>query len=816
MVPKTGRYFSEKSVLNSDTRSRKNSNKKLKVADANEGGDKVDDSQEPIPEVRYEIFYPCASKSSIAHNPKYITTSVGLTESGENHPEGGKLSKTRTKKRRLRLSWKDITELVETYELEKGEDDDMSETEDSNSISTTEEETMSTVEPLNLAQFICGFPVKKSKQYQNISKSCIPKIPPILDLKPRRIVYTDDNAGFDYQPKHKSRDEKDVPYKRYAVQSPLSLPVTVNLPAEQTEPQILQETFGDKYHEANTIQRTFVIDISEKVESFMKMSPFSKSISLQDLDLSSYLILTHNGVCHNGQQEFRVKLNANLNMNTIAINTMYDDDNMSSVLEIIERILAFFCTLPQDTLVTKSSLSYKFTSPKLSFDLVVSANKWNVKGAFPSELQLCSKLTEKRHKNTNAYDEDIDEYITFCPICFEEIDVHGSKSLTATALNTCRHWFCDVCWRTHLLNSINSGSLRIRCPEFKCENIVDIITMASLINIRDIQHLHQHNITMDVQESHNKKWCPYPGCGRVLVTSATTSDITTVPTSMTCGCGTSLCFNCMQTAHWPASCEQTKAYKETIVRQKDYIELMYHDEYFITEVIPFVKVKGKSCPRCSRFIEKDGGCQYMSCPCGVSFCWICLQEWNNHTTEGCKKSVNYNNVKHFFSDAFDRDKDIEISIPLLYNLAVDRRVTRSQGPVNKLRSGSRALARSLNKLAIKDAKTRTLIEEKAASARIHTTVLNELFYIMRRMLTVKLEVDHVIEFTAVSLMDGTMKRKRRKLLLLMSRLGDISREFKTILESGENQNVTKTLPHLFDLQESARMTIAILRKTIQE
>ncbi|XP_041354422.1 cullin-9-like [Gigantopelta aegis] len=596
------------------------------------------------------------------------------------------------------------------------------------------------------------------------------------------------------------------------IKSPLSVPITVNLPADNTEPQFLEQTYRENYHEAKTIPRTFIIDISENLKNFLKTSPFFKHISAQDIDVSSYLVFTHTGLCHNEMHAFRVKLNASLNMDVISLNTMYDDESISSISDVIERTLAFYCTLSEDTLsVRKSPLCYQFASPKLSFDLVKSANKWHAEGAFPAGCQFRSELTEQQTENTNICNEDT----VFCQICFEEMCVQGGKPFTA--LSTCKHWFCDGCWRQYLLNSVNySGLLRIRCPEYGCETVVDITTMLIFLNIRNINHLHQRNVSINVQASQNKKWCPFPDCGRVLVTSATTGDVATVPTSMTCGCGTSLCFKCMQAAHWPASCEQIKLYKEEILKQKDYRKLFYHDEELFEEATTFVEVQGKSCPGCSYFIQKDGGCPYMRCPCGVAFCWSCLQEWYTHNGNKCSETNSSGNTKSFFLDNIDRDKESDISTSTLYRLAVDRRLARHPSTVNKLRSGSRALARSLNDIAAKDVAMRTLIEEKSGSLKIQTTVLNKLYYIMRTILGVKIEVDHVIEFTAVLLLDGTMKRKQQKLLSLMSGLGDISSEFKSILENGKNQKVTYSFTRVFKLQERAGMNIAILSKIIYE
>ncbi|EQC26260.1 hypothetical protein SDRG_15921 [Saprolegnia diclina VS20] len=39
----------------------------------------------------------------------------------------------------------------------------------------------------------------------------------------------------------------------------------------------------------------------------------------------------------------------------------------------------------------------------------------------------------------------------------------------------------------------------------------------------------------------------------------------------------------------------------------------------------------KRCPRCTVRIEKDGGCNHMTCNCGQHFCWICLEACESGT-----------------------------------------------------------------------------------------------------------------------------------------------------------------------------------------
>lgn len=54
--------------------------------------------------------------------------------------------------------------------------------------------------------------------------------------------------------------------------------------------------------------------------------------------------------------------------------------------------------------------------------------------------------------------------------------------------------------------------------------------------------------------------------------------------------------------------------------------------------------KTKKCPNCLKDIEKNGGCNHMTCKmCSHQFCWMCLKDWTNHSSQKCnnfQKEIN--------------------------------------------------------------------------------------------------------------------------------------------------------------------------------
>ena len=50
----------------------------------------------------------------------------------------------------------------------------------------------------------------------------------------------------------------------------------------------------------------------------------------------------------------------------------------------------------------------------------------------------------------------------------------------------------------------------------------------------------------------------------------------------------------------------------------------------------WIEKNSKPCPQCKVNIEKNKGCMHMTCRnCKHEFCWICLQNWKNHSADEC-------------------------------------------------------------------------------------------------------------------------------------------------------------------------------------
>jgi len=107
-------------------------------------------------------------------------------------------------------------------------------------------------------------------------------------------------------------------------------------------------------------------------------------------------------------------------------------------------------------------------------------------------------------------------------------------------------------------------------------------------------------------------WCPAPRCGNAITTDMIQGQ------SVKCTCGFRFCFSCHNEAHSPATCEQVKLWNKKCTDD--------------SETGHWLGANTKDCPRCSISVEKNGGCNHMTCgQCKYEWCWLCAKAWKGHS-----------------------------------------------------------------------------------------------------------------------------------------------------------------------------------------
>jgi len=84
-------------------------------------------------------------------------------------------------------------------------------------------------------------------------------------------------------------------------------------------------------------------------------------------------------------------------------------------------------------------------------------------------------------------------------------------------------------------------------------------------------------------------------------------------------CDTHFCLICGEEPHAPCSCKNLVIWNEKCRNE--------------SETANWILANTKSCPQCHSRIEKNQGCNHMTCQkCRFEFCWICMGDWKVHGT----------------------------------------------------------------------------------------------------------------------------------------------------------------------------------------
>eukprot|EP00594_Rhizosolenia_setigera_P014635 CAMPEP_0178956058 /NCGR_PEP_ID=MMETSP0789-20121207/9993_1 /TAXON_ID=3005 /ORGANISM="Rhizosolenia setigera, Strain CCMP 1694" /LENGTH=542 /DNA_ID=CAMNT_0020637845 /DNA_START=103 /DNA_END=1731 /DNA_ORIENTATION=- len=201
-----------------------------------------------------------------------------------------------------------------------------------------------------------------------------------------------------------------------------------------------------------------------------------------------------------------------------------------------------------------------------------------------------------------------------CPICYGEFEADEMFSMP------CGHEFCLECWGDYISDKLADGPTCIKatCPQEGCN---EIITEEEVTKLQHAQlpKFKEYQLRSFVQVNRKLRWCPGAGCDKIAVSN----DVC----SMTAGsnayvatcdkCITSFCMSCGEEPHAPATCAELAKWNEKCRNE--------------SETYNWILANTKSCPKCSSRIEKNNGCNHMSCSqCKHEFCWICMQDWKDH------------------------------------------------------------------------------------------------------------------------------------------------------------------------------------------
>ena len=202
-----------------------------------------------------------------------------------------------------------------------------------------------------------------------------------------------------------------------------------------------------------------------------------------------------------------------------------------------------------------------------------------------------------------------------CPVCLAVLPADDGLALA------CGHWFCRDCYCGHMTAAMDNGptSIRTCCPAYKCGQIIPRDMVCGLLSAELYQkyliYVVRHFIDFGGSRgaTHILQYCPNPDCDRVCIGNRSILGYDRI----CCPCNTEFCLLCGQLWHEPCSCADWKLWKKKETDEE--------------ETTKWLEVNTKACPKCHVSIEKNQGCNHMSCKgCKHQFCWLCMSDWANH------------------------------------------------------------------------------------------------------------------------------------------------------------------------------------------
>lgn len=194
-----------------------------------------------------------------------------------------------------------------------------------------------------------------------------------------------------------------------------------------------------------------------------------------------------------------------------------------------------------------------------------------------------------------------------CRICYDD------KCAAISSL-ACGHAFCSDCYGQYLHIAVGEGptSIMTRCPQHKCGLLVPRGLFVQLVCAEDLAVYDEYLLRNYISTCKAMRHCPAPRCDKVSIGAGISSIL--------CSCGTAYCFRCGEDAHEPSSCKQLAEW--SIKCQND------------SETANWILANTKRCPKCQTRIEKNQGCNRMTCrQCTYQFCWSCMEDWKVHGYE---------------------------------------------------------------------------------------------------------------------------------------------------------------------------------------
>ncbi|KAJ8755487.1 hypothetical protein K2173_019285 [Erythroxylum novogranatense] len=193
----------------------------------------------------------------------------------------------------------------------------------------------------------------------------------------------------------------------------------------------------------------------------------------------------------------------------------------------------------------------------------------------------------------------------FCEICTER------KEKDQMFRTNCDHSFCFDCMTKYVATKIEEKILRVKCPEFKCDGVLEIGTCRGVLP-KEVVDSWEKALCEEAIAGAVKVYCPFRDCSAMLIV-----DDDELRREFECPyCHRMFCVQCNVAWHAGLECEEVKSLNKDDREREDLMLIQLAKNQ-----------KWSRCPNCKFHVERTEGCPHITCRCKFEFCYGCGSQW---------------------------------------------------------------------------------------------------------------------------------------------------------------------------------------------
>ncbi|KAL4485372.1 hypothetical protein ABPG72_008548 [Tetrahymena utriculariae] len=207
--------------------------------------------------------------------------------------------------------------------------------------------------------------------------------------------------------------------------------------------------------------------------------------------------------------------------------------------------------------------------------------------------------TEQTSSDVKQISEPDDESDWNCEICYEKMTCKEYLPLY------CDHIFHKSCLAQHFTLQVNEKKFPLNCPSSSCILPVQQQDLKEVLNKYEFEKYEKFCLQNYIDSNQDEiSWCPTPNCEYAFILEDG-QNILNCPK-----CKKPYCLNCKCDYHQGQTCQEYKISNNFTEDDQKFEQLV-------------VGQKFKKCSKCKIWVEKNQGCDHMTCRCGYQFCYKC-------------------------------------------------------------------------------------------------------------------------------------------------------------------------------------------------